>query len=71
MKLQLDPATPQQINYIEILLNDVQVSYNARTIYLSQMHQREIKYLDQLTKKEASTTINELKRWKETLTARG
>jgi len=56
------PATPAQQNNLEILLNDHGFSTRAqRNAWLSEEVGREIEYLDELSKAEASMLISRLK----------
>lgn len=55
-------ATGAQIEYLEILLNDCGYDTRAqRNGFLSDRAGREIKFLDEITKAEASAMISELK----------
>lgn len=59
-------VTQPQINYIEILSNDVGLDTRAkRNDFISIRVGREIKFLDELTKIEASQIIVELRTKKE------
>lgn len=66
MKIPIANATVAQISHIELLLIDVQVNERERrNAYLTLWLNRPVKFLDELTKAEASTVIDELKRIKE------
>lgn len=55
------PATSAQTKFLEILLNQLGFSSRlSRNDYLSRQCSREIKFLDDLSKSEASTIISEL-----------
>lgn len=58
-------ASEPQISYMQILFNDLGYDRMARQAWLSDTFQREIKYLDDITVKEASLVINMLKDQKE------
>lgn len=59
-------ATDKQINYIEILANDLKLDIHRRNAYITSIVSREIKALDELSKSEASLVIGRFKEWKET-----
>lgn len=65
MKLKFETPTQKQIEYLEILFIDCGFSRENRNAWLSANTGRDIKYLDQLTKEEASKFISELKEIKE------
>lgn len=66
MKLdEFHRATSEQIRYIEILANDIRLNRIQRNDFVSLRVGRNIKYLDELTKLEASTIIAALKAKKE------
>lgn len=58
-------ASDAQISYMEILFNDLGYDRLARRVYLSDLFQREVRYLDEITMKEASQVISMLKDQKE------
>lgn len=61
-KQTIEKATEAQQNYMEVLFNDVGISERAkRNDFLSLRVGREIHYLTDLTKTEASDIITELK----------
>lgn len=55
-----DDATSLQVNYLEILFNDCGFNRLQRNDWLSERIGREIRFLVQLSRKEASDTIQEL-----------
>ncbi len=59
------PATDAQVNFLEILFNDLEFSRAQRNDWLSANVGREIKFLDDLTIPEASESIETLKEMKE------
>ncbi len=59
------PATEAQINFLEILFNDLEFNRAQRNDWLSANTGREIRYLDDLTIPEASESIETLKEMKE------
>ena len=64
-KIQIERATAAQVKYLEILFNDNGFSMKEqRNAYLSAEFSRRIKFLDELTKDEASRIINILKEMK-------
>lgn len=65
---RVNPVTPGQISYLEILFNDC--GFNTRqkrNDYLTQRCARVIRFLDQLSLEEASGFITDLKDRKEEL----
>ena len=58
-------ATVRQIDFIEILANDLRFGRTERNKILSDLLQRNIQFLDELTKNEASNVITKFKEWKE------
>ncbi len=54
-------ATDRQIAYMEVLFNDLTFDRKMRNVWLSQEFNREIKYLDEISTKEASSVIDRLK----------
>jgi hypothetical protein len=63
--VKFEKATEAQQGYIQILSNDLCFDRRQRNAHLSEITGREIKFLDDLTKVEASQVINQLKEWKE------
>ena len=59
------PATEAQINFLEILFNDLGYTRKQRNAKLTDDLSREIKFLDDLTIPEASKMIETLKEEKE------
>ncbi len=59
------PATEAQINFLEILFNDLGYTRKQRNARLTDDLGREIKFLDNLTIPEASRLIETLKEEKE------
>lgn len=57
----INTATKAQTNYLEILFNDRGYNREERSLYLSDHFNRQIKFLDELTIKEASEIITILK----------
>jgi hypothetical protein len=58
-----EPATPRQCEFLEILLNDLGYTTRAqRNAWLSAETGKDIHYLDDLSKVEASRLIDELQR---------
>jgi hypothetical protein len=64
MKINIAATTPQK-SFIEILCVDLSLDRIQRKAILKDMFQRDIKFLDQLTKDEASAVIVKFKEWKE------
>lgn len=58
-------ATSKQINFLEILFNDLGFDRKNRNAFLSRELGREVHYLDDLTIAEASRFINALLERKE------
>jgi hypothetical protein len=58
-------ATVRQIDFIELLANDLTFGRTKRNAEISNLLQRKIEYLDELTKSEASTVIIKFKERKE------
>ena len=70
MKLNFDSPyqqniTPRQIEYIEILANDLQLDRHRRNRHISVALGREIQSLDELGKRDASVIIEYFKSMKE------
>ncbi len=59
------PATDAQVNFLEILFNDLGYNRAQKYARLSADLEREIKFMDELTIPEASAVIEALKREKE------
>lgn len=55
-----DCATAKQISYLQVLFNDLDFTIAQRNSYLSRRLDREVKYLDDLTVKEAGKMIDRL-----------
>jgi len=60
-------ATTPQINYLEILFNDLGFDRAARKAFMSEELGRTIRFLDELTTAEASRIITALRERKEEL----
>lgn len=58
-------ATNKQINFIELLANDLSMDRRTRNTTLSTIVNRDIHYIDELTMSEASKAIEYLKDLKE------
>lgn len=58
-------ATKPQINYIEILANDLKLDLKRRNTHIMSIVHREIHALDELSISEASMVIQQFKEWKE------
>lgn len=59
-------ATKKQIEYIEILADQLKLTRIRRNAHITSIVSREIKALDELSKSEASLVIQQFKEWKET-----
>jgi hypothetical protein len=55
------PITQAQLHYIECLAIDLCFDRHTRNAHISSIIDREIKYLDELTKSEASKVIEQFK----------
>jgi hypothetical protein len=58
-------ATTPQINYLELLFNDLGFDRRARNAFMSEELQRSIRFLDELTSAEASRIITALRERKD------
>jgi hypothetical protein len=58
-------ASTAQINYLEILFNDLGFDRTARKAFMSEETGRPVRFLDELTSAEASRIITALKERKE------
>jgi hypothetical protein len=60
------PATKPQLNYIQILANDLELSENTRDVHIASIIKRPFKWIDgMLSKGEASNVIGKFKEWKD------
>ena len=65
-------ATKAQINYIQILTNDLGLSENTRDAHIAGILKRPFKWVDgMLSKGEASNVIGRFKEWKDAARAKG
>lgn len=60
-----DPATKKQQEFLQILFDDLGYTRTQRNAWLKAETGREVHYLDQLTKAEATKFISEFKETKE------
>lgn len=58
-------ASPEQCSYLQILFNDLGYGREQRNGFVSLRVKRECRYLDELSRVEASILIDELKTLKE------
>lgn len=58
-------STKSQHNYIEMLSADLEFDIHRRNAHISNIIEREIKYLDELNISEASRVITQFKEWKD------
>lgn len=58
-------ATKKQIEYIEILADQLELTRHRRNTHIASIICRKIKALDELSKPEASVVISQFKEWKE------
>lgn len=63
--IRLEKTTKKQIEYIEQLAIDLNLNIRRRNVYIRSIIYREIKFLDELSKIEASKVITRFKEWKE------
>lgn len=63
--IRLEKATKKQIEYIEQLAIDLNLNIHRRNSHIIGIICRGIKYLDELSKIEASRVITQFKEWKE------
>ena len=61
----MSQLTKLQLAYIEILVIDLSMLRGERNFHMSRIVGRDVHYLEDLTKKEASLVISEFKQWKE------
>lgn len=64
-KKPLIPPTPKQLNYLEILFNELGFTINSREVFMSNEFNRPVKGLDGIGKFEASFIIERLKAMRE------
>ena len=61
-----EEITRKQYNYIEILVIDLCFTRRERNHHFNTITGRQISFIDDLTKAEASKIISTFKKWKET-----
>lgn len=63
--IKINKATSKQIQYIEQLAIDLNLDRYRRNRHIVSIICREIKFLDELRRNEASAVIDKFKYWKE------
>jgi hypothetical protein len=60
-----EPPTEKQLNYIDILVIDLNFTLKQCNFYMGRIAKRQIKSPDELSKWEASLVIDQFRKWKE------